>query len=207
MLYYELLKPGETINGERYRIQLIRLKKATVEKSPEYATRYEAIIFHHDNARPDVAIPIKNCLENSGWEVLPHPPYKRDLAPSNYHLFRSMQNALTGIRFTSEQGIKNWSYSFLFAKPAQFFRDGIHKLPEYLNNTIVRGCRSLRADLAFFVVVRGGGHFKDRLIQPEVHDFSDLSLGFLVKSCIATLGPFSRGWSHMVFLGILIHPS
>ena len=28
VLYYELLKPGETINGVRYRIQLIRLKRA-----------------------------------------------------------------------------------------------------------------------------------------------------------------------------------
>ena len=51
-------------------------------------------------------------------------------SPSDYHLFRSMQNALTGIRFTSEQGIKNWLDSFLAAKPAQFFLDGIHKLPE-----------------------------------------------------------------------------
>ena len=104
MLYYELLKPGETINGERYRTQLIRLKRAIAEKRPVYATRHEAIIFHHDNARPHV--PVKNYLENSGWEVSPHPPYSPYFAPSDYHLFRSMQNALTGIRFTSEQGIK-----------------------------------------------------------------------------------------------------
>ena len=32
--------------------------------------------------------------------------------------------------FTSEQGIKNWLDSFSAAKPAQFFWDGIHKLPE-----------------------------------------------------------------------------
>ena len=130
VLYYELLKPGETINGERYRTQLIRLKRAIAEKRPEYATRHEAIIFHHDNARLHVAIPVKIYLENSGWEVSPHPPYSPDLAPSDYHLLRSMQNALTGIRFTSEHSIKNWLNSFLAAKPAQFFRDGIHKLPE-----------------------------------------------------------------------------
>ena len=102
MLYYELLKPGETINEERYRTQLIRLKRAIAEKYPEYATRHEEIIFHHDNARPYAAIPVKSYLENSRWEVIPHLPYSPDLAPSDYHLFRSMQNALTGIRFTSE---------------------------------------------------------------------------------------------------------
>ena len=39
-----------------------------------------------------------------------------------------MQNALTVIRITSEQGIKNWLDSFLAAKPAQFFWDGISVL-------------------------------------------------------------------------------
>lgn len=130
VIHYELLKPGQTITGDFYRQQLIRLKRAIAEKRPEYATRHESIIFHHDNARPHVAVPVKNYLENSGWEVLAHPPYSPDLAPSDYHLFRSMQNALTGIRFTSEQGIKNWLDSFLALKDERFFRDGIHKLPE-----------------------------------------------------------------------------
>ena len=66
VLYYELLKPSETINGERYRTQLIRLKRAIAEKRPEYATRHGVIIFHYDNARPHVAIPVENYLENSG---------------------------------------------------------------------------------------------------------------------------------------------
>ena len=92
---YVLLKSGQTITGQLYRQQLIRLKRALTEKRPEYATRHESVILHHDNARPHVAIPVKNYLESSGWEVLPHPPYSPDLAPSYYHLFRSMQNGLT----------------------------------------------------------------------------------------------------------------
>lgn len=136
VIYYELLKPGETITGERYRQQLIKLNAAIKSKRPEYATRHESIIFHDDNARPHRAQPVKNYVENVGWESLPHPPYSPDLAPSDYHLFRSMQNALSGIRFTSVDGIKKWLDSFLAAKPAQFFWDGIHKLPERWANVV-----------------------------------------------------------------------
>ena len=74
-------------------------------------------VYCRQNARLYVryptARPVKNYLENSGWEVLTHSLYSPDLAPCDFHLFRSMQNALTGIRFTSEQGIWNWIDSFL----------------------------------------------------------------------------------------------
>ena len=80
-------KPGQQPDQRKSRIsiwwdqnqwitlpKLIRLKRAIAEKRPEYATRREAIIFHHDNARPHVDIPANNYLENSGWGVLPNPP-------------------------------------------------------------------------------------------------------------------------------------
>ncbi|GFV51642.1 histone-lysine N-methyltransferase SETMAR [Trichonephila clavipes] len=35
-------------------------------------------------------------LNALGWEVLGHPPYPPDIAPSDYYLFRSLQNYLTG---------------------------------------------------------------------------------------------------------------
>ncbi|GFV42526.1 histone-lysine N-methyltransferase SETMAR [Trichonephila clavipes] len=35
-------------------------------------------------------------LNALGWEVLGHPPYSPDIAPSDYYLFRSLQNYLTG---------------------------------------------------------------------------------------------------------------
>ncbi|KAG5318536.1 MOS1T transposase, partial [Pseudoatta argentina] len=54
---------------------------------PLYAQRHDKVILLHDNARPHVAKPVKTYLETLKWEVLPHPPYSPDIAPSDFHLF------------------------------------------------------------------------------------------------------------------------
>jgi len=46
-------------------------------------------------------------LVQLGWDVLPHPPYSPDLAPSDYHLFRSLQNSLNEKNFDSLEAYKN----------------------------------------------------------------------------------------------------
>jgi histone-lysine N-methyltransferase SETMAR len=33
-------------------------------------------------------------IKEMNWEILDHPPYSSELAPSDYHLFRSLQNHL-----------------------------------------------------------------------------------------------------------------
>jgi len=42
------------------------------------------IILLHDNAQPHVAKVIKKYLETLKWDILPHPPYSPDIAPSDY---------------------------------------------------------------------------------------------------------------------------
>ncbi|KAG5322262.1 MOS1T transposase, partial [Pseudoatta argentina] len=111
------------ITGERYRLQLMRLSRALKEKRPLYAQRHDKVILLHDNARPHVAKPVKTYLETLKWEVLPHPPYSPDIAPSNFHLFRSMAHGLADRRFHS---IDSW----IAPKDMSFFRRGIHVLPE-----------------------------------------------------------------------------
>ncbi|KAG5317141.1 MOS1T transposase, partial [Pseudoatta argentina] len=68
-------------------LQLMRLSRALKEKRPLYAQRHDKVILLHDNARPRVAKPVKTYLETLKWEVLPHPPYSPDIAPSDFHLF------------------------------------------------------------------------------------------------------------------------
>jgi len=91
LVYYELLKPGDSITGDRYQLQLIRLSRALREKRPEYEQRHDKV-FLHDNVRPHVAKVIKKYLETlKCWDVLSYPPYSSDIAPSDYWLFRKMQ--------------------------------------------------------------------------------------------------------------------
>ena len=55
LIYYELLKLGDSITGDRYQLQLIRLSRALREKRLEYEQRQDKVILFHDNARPHVA--------------------------------------------------------------------------------------------------------------------------------------------------------
>jgi len=136
IVYYELFQPGTTINAQLYKEQLTQLSLELQHKRPEYAKRHEKVIFQHDNARPHVAKPVKETLETLGWDVLPHPPYSPDIAPSDYHLFRSMQSALTGEKFTSCADIKNWLDNWIASKTTEFFYSGIHSLPERWSKVI-----------------------------------------------------------------------
>jgi len=42
-----------------------------------------------------------------GFEVLPHPPYSLDLAPSDYHLFGPMKKMLGGQKFESHTEVQS----------------------------------------------------------------------------------------------------
>jgi len=94
VVYYELLKPSEAITDDLYRKQLIRLSQTLKDKRPQYNEKHDKVILQHDSARPHVAKSIKTYLETLKWEVLSHPLYSSDIAPSDYHLFRSMTHDL-----------------------------------------------------------------------------------------------------------------
>jgi len=51
---------------------------------------------------------VQNYLEKLNWEVLPHPAYLSDLAPSDYHLFSSMGHSLAEWHFDSYEDVRKW---------------------------------------------------------------------------------------------------
>jgi histone-lysine N-methyltransferase SETMAR len=87
---YQLLRPNKTINYEVYCQQLDRVNECLKEKRPHLVNR-KGVVFHQDNARPHVSKMTQQKIKELNWEILDHPPYSPDLAPSDYHLFRSFK--------------------------------------------------------------------------------------------------------------------
>ncbi|GFX72237.1 mariner Mos1 transposase [Trichonephila clavipes] len=127
---YELLKPGETVNTDRYKQQLFHLNDAILEKREQYKKRQHKVIFLDDNAPSHRAKPTKDIIKALGWEPLAHTAYSLDLTPSDYHLFASLGHALAGQRFTSYENVKSWLDDWLALKDRSFFWRGIYKLPK-----------------------------------------------------------------------------
>lgn len=128
LVHYELLREGCTVSADVYCEQLENLRDAVKLKRPELINR-KGVVFQHDNARPHTSVKSRKKLAEFSWDVLPHPPYSPDLAPSDYHLFRSLQNSLRDATFDSFEGIKNHLDRFFESKPTTFWEEGIDSLP------------------------------------------------------------------------------
>ena len=127
VLYYELLPEKQTINSNKCCSQLDQLKAALDKKRSELVNR-KCTIFHQDNARPPVSLMTRQKLLQLGWEVLIHLPYSPDTAPSDFHLFWSLQNSLNGKNFNSLESRKRHLEQFLAQKDKKLWEDGIMKL-------------------------------------------------------------------------------
>ena len=86
--------------------------------------------------RPHIAKVVKAKLDEFGLKMLPHPPYSCDLALSDYHLFRSMSNALKKKIFKNETEFKKFIKDFFDSHlPPAFYAKGIHMLPDRLRSS------------------------------------------------------------------------
>lgn len=57
------------------------------------------ILLHHDNATPHTAAKTLNFLYESGVQLVTHPTYSPDLAPSDFLLFPKIKKSMCAKRF------------------------------------------------------------------------------------------------------------
>ena len=85
-------------------------------------------LFHQDNALCHKSIAMMAKLHELHFELLPHPSYSPDLAPSDYWLFADLKGMLQGKSFsTNEEEILETEVYFE-AKDKSFYKKGIELL-------------------------------------------------------------------------------
>ena len=112
---------------------LMKLRRALRDKRPG-----RKVILQHDNARPHTARATVEKIRTFGCEILPHPPYNPDLAPSDYHLFGSVKEQLSGQRFETLEDIRKAVHQRLRAAGTDFYHQGIFKLVERWTKCVQR---------------------------------------------------------------------
>ncbi|UYV79004.1 hypothetical protein LAZ67_17000620, partial [Cordylochernes scorpioides] len=90
----------------------------------------KGVLFLHDNARPHTSCKTVSTIIKLGFEVLEHPAYSPDLAPSDYFLFGLLKKELKGKRFDLDEDVQKVVQDIFHTLPKSAYKEGIYKLPE-----------------------------------------------------------------------------
>jgi hypothetical protein len=122
-----LQEKGQTVTSARYSDMLVNELKTAI-RSKSRGLLSKRVLLLHDNARPHTAAHTVDILRTLKFEVLKHPPYIPDLAPSDFHLFGPMKEHLWGQKFADDDEVMETVQSWLKVTPKSFFLEGIRKL-------------------------------------------------------------------------------
>jgi len=75
---------GQTVTSARYSDMLVNEVKPAIRSKPR-GILSKRVLLLHDNARPHTAANTVDTLRALKFEVLKHPPYSPDLAPSDFY--------------------------------------------------------------------------------------------------------------------------
>lgn len=126
VIMVDYLAKGETINSAYYCTLLRRLRETIKEKRPGLLSK--KVLFHQDNARVHTSVESMAQIRDCGFELLPHPAYSPDLAPSDFHLFPNLKKHLGGQKFSSNEEVEAAVGDFFEGLEETFFMTGIQAL-------------------------------------------------------------------------------
>ena len=104
--------------------------KKISEERLSLSKKSNKVLFLHDKALPHTPKIVKDLIKDFGREVLSHPLYSPDIAPSNFHLFRSLSSALADKKFQNKEEVYNILRKFFDEKKRSFYSRGIKLLKE-----------------------------------------------------------------------------
>ena len=113
IIFIDYLKNGKIINSDYYIVLLERLKDAIAEKQPHLKKK---VLFHQDNAPCHKSMKAMVKIHDLGFELLLHPPYSPDLAPSDFFLFSDLKRMFAGKKFRADEEVIAETEAYFEAK-------------------------------------------------------------------------------------------
>jgi histone-lysine N-methyltransferase SETMAR len=84
----------------------------------------KGVLLQHDNASSHTCVAATSKLAELAFQILPHPPYSPNLAPSDYHLFKNLKQHLRGTHFKDNESVQIAVTQWLEDQNADFYKEG-----------------------------------------------------------------------------------
>ncbi|UYV73984.1 hypothetical protein LAZ67_11001703 [Cordylochernes scorpioides] len=99
---------GESCLSQKKKTFINGLKSSKIDekRKKKKGKLSKGVLFFHDNARSHTSCKTVSTIIKLGFEVLEHPAYSPDLAPSDYFLFGLLKKELKGKRFDSDEDVQ-----------------------------------------------------------------------------------------------------
>lgn len=137
VILLDFLEKGQTITGEYYANLITQVRG--ISRKPFKLPHW----FQHDNAPVHTSRIAQESIQEAGFQVLQHPPYSPDLAPSDYALFGELKKHLRGKMFDGADDLEGYVRDFFHDLPVTFYHDAFEALP-------VRWMKCVEADGNWF---------------------------------------------------------
>jgi len=125
VLMIDYLERGKTVMGVYYADQIRKLHAAIKQKC---RGKLRHVLLYHDNVPAHTSAVAVAAVRECGFHLLNHPPYSPDLAPTDYHVLRSLIDSVHGHNFYSDEEVVYAVNDWFEQQDKKFFMDGVISL-------------------------------------------------------------------------------
>ena len=123
VIMLDFLPKRSTITGVYYANLLDQLRTAVREKRRGKLSK--GVLLQQDNARVHTCKVAMDAEERNGYELMPHPAYSPDLAPSDFFLFPNLKEDIRVLHFRSDEEVVTAVEEWVNGKDPDFFSSGL----------------------------------------------------------------------------------
>lgn len=128
IVFLDFLPNKTTVNYVKYKIYIRSMLYNLKFIRPEYFIEGKQLYLLDDNATPHRTPCVKELLEQLNIESIIHPSCSPDLAPSDFYLFRKLNNWLQGQAYSNNNELIEGVKSYLYGQDEAFYSKGIDEL-------------------------------------------------------------------------------